>query len=311
MIGGSGFVLGDVGVGGPVEGDLGGGTQPGGDVVEQSDRAEHLVAVEGRVVVIERPERAAVDVLKGIAVERVHGAVGVLVGGGLQAFPAAWPAVEQAFVEVAVRLADFGGVEAVVVEVGEGHIGFDLVRHVEEGAYVDGGLSQVAVVDDGVGTRVGERHADASEVAGILQRDVVVHRMAVVVQHAEVVGLGIVFPDHAIPPKHALAVHWRTPALGGAIVAEGGVGGFACRTLIDAVDARIFIHLVAVLVGQAFDGGKGRGVEGDRAAGAVFVLHLAVEVGLGDLVGGGVADAQSALLAAFLGGDEHHAVAAS
>ena len=99
--------------------------------------------------------------------------------------------------------------------------------------------------------------------------------------------------------------------MGAAIVAEGGVGGLACRTVVDAIDTWVFVHLVAVLVVHPVDGSEGRRMESDGTSRAVFVLYRTVEIGLCDLIAGGIADTQTALLAAFLGGDEHHAVAAS
>ena len=135
--------------------------------------------------------------------------------------------------------------------------------------------------------------------------------MAVLEEHLQVVGLRVVFPHHAVPPEDALAVHRGAPALGTAVVAEGGVGGLTRRTVVDAVDARIFIHLVAILIGHAFDGRQSRRMEGDGATCTVFVLHRTVEIRRSDLETGRIADAESALFRAFLGGDEHHAIAAT
>ena len=135
--------------------------------------------------------------------------------------------------------------------------------------------------------------------------------MAVFVKHAKVIGLRVVFAHHAIPPEHTLTVHLRTPALGATIVAKRGVGGFSCRTVVNAVDARIFIHLVAILVEHAFDRGEGRLMEGDGASCTVFVLHRTVKVRLGNLIACRIADTQSTLLAAFFCGDKQHAVTAS
>ena len=89
---------------------------------------------------------------------------------------------------------------------------------------------------------------------------------------------------------------------------EGGVSGLAGRTVVHAIDTRIFIHLVAVLIIHALDGFQRGRAESDGASGAVFVLHLAIEIRRSDLEASGIADAETALLRAFLGGDEHHTV---
>ena len=129
-VAGGGLVLGGVAVGGPVQSHFCAGTQPRSDVVHQADGAVHLVSVEGRVVVVERPERAGRDVHKGITVKLVHRAILVLVGCGLDAFPTARPAVEQAFVEVGVRLTDFRRVEAVVIQIVERYVDLYFLRHI-------------------------------------------------------------------------------------------------------------------------------------------------------------------------------------
>ena len=172
-------------------------------------------------------------------------------------------------------------------------------------------MPQVAVVDDGVGTRVGERDADATEVASVLEGDVMVHRVAVLEEHFQIVGLRTILADLSVPPQYALAVHLRTPTLGATIVSKGSVGRLARRAVVDIVDIRKFIHLVAVVVIHPFYRGKRRRVEGDGAAAAVFVLHLAVEVRRSEFETSGIADTKTTLLRAFLGGDEYHAVAAT
>ena len=140
---------GQVGVVGPVQSNFGGGRQPRRDVVQQAHRSEHLVAVQRSVVVVERPEGTAIYVLVRIAFKLVHGAVGVLVGIHFETFPATGPAIKQAFVEIAFRLTNFGRVQAEIIQIGEGHIHFDFIGHVDQRTHVDGGLSQVAVVDAG------------------------------------------------------------------------------------------------------------------------------------------------------------------
>ena len=138
-----------------------------------------------------------------------------------------------------------------------------------------------------------------------------VHRVAVLEEHLQVVGLRRIFANLAIPPEDALAVHRGTPTLGTAIVAECGVGGFARRTVVDAINIRKFIHLVAVFVGHAFNGCQSWRAEGDGAASAVFVLHGAIQIGRSQLETSRITDAEAALFRAFFGGDEHHAVAAT
>ena len=184
-----GLVLGDIVVVGPVEGHFGTRDQPRRDVVQQADRAVHLVAVEGRVVVVERPEGAAVDVRVGIAIKLVHRAILVFVCCAFKAFPATGPAVEQTFVEVAVRLSNLRRVEAEIIQIGERHIDLDFLRHVKQSTHIDGSLTQVTVVDDGIGARVGERDTNTTKVASILESDIVVHRMASLEDHLQVVGL--------------------------------------------------------------------------------------------------------------------------
>ena len=123
-------MLGGIAVGGPVQSHLCRGGQPRCDVVHQADGAVHLVTIEGGIVVVERPEGAVVDVLIRIAVKLVHRAIRVLVGGDFEAFPTTRPAVEQTFVEVAVRLANLRRIQAVVVQVVERHIDLDFIRHI-------------------------------------------------------------------------------------------------------------------------------------------------------------------------------------
>ena len=138
-----------------------------------------------------------------------------------------------------------------------------------------------------------------------------VHRVTILVEHLQIVGLRRILADFAIPPAHAFAVHLGAPTHGTAIIAEGGVGGLARWTVVNAVDARILINLVALIVKQTIDGRQGWRVEGDGATSAIFVLHLAIQIRCRNFKASGIADAEATLLRAFLGGDEHHAIAAT
>ena len=81
----------------PVQCDFCAGIQPRRNIVGQTDGTIHFVAVEGRVVVVERPESVAVNVLVRIAAELVHRAVRIFVSRAFDALPAARPTVKQTF----------------------------------------------------------------------------------------------------------------------------------------------------------------------------------------------------------------------
>ena len=135
--------------------------------------------------------------------------------------------------------------------------------------------------------------------------------MAVLEEHLQVVGLWFILADLTVPPQYALAIHLGPPALGAAVVAKGGVGRLTCRTVVDAVGVRKFIHLITLVVKQALNGGQFGRMKGDGATATIFVLHFAIQIRRRDLEASRIADAKAALFRAFLGGDDHHAVAAT